>query len=66
VTGYAVEYPLTPSKLDKQMKRAQELKVGFTVRAESDAYVRIRNAKTRDEVVAGIADVANHLGKLKA
>lgn len=61
-TGYAVEYPLTPSKLDKQLKRAQELKVGFTVRAESDAYVRIRNAKSRDEVVAGIADVANHLG----
>jgi histidyl-tRNA synthetase len=59
---FAVDYPLTPMKLDKQLKRAQELKVGFTVKAESDAYVRIRNAKTRDEVVAGIADVRNHLG----
>jgi histidyl-tRNA synthetase len=60
--GFAVEYPLTPMKLDKQLKRAQELKVGFTVRAESDAYVRIRNSRTRDEVVAGIADARNHLG----
>jgi histidyl-tRNA synthetase len=60
--GFAVEYPLVPVKLDKQLKRAQELKVGFTVRAENDAYVRIRNAKTRDEIVAGIADAPNHLG----
>jgi histidyl-tRNA synthetase len=59
--NFAVEYPLTPAKADKQLKRAQELKVRFTVRAENDAYVRIRNAKTRDEVVTGIAGVANHL-----
>jgi len=60
--GYAVDYPLVPTKGDKQFKRAQELKVAHTVRAESDAYVRIRNLKTRDEVVAGFADAANHLG----
>ena len=60
--GFAVDYPLTPTKADKQFKRAQELKVAHTVRAESDAYVRIRKMKTRDEVVAGFADVANHLG----
>jgi histidyl-tRNA synthetase len=60
--GFAVDYPLTPVKPDKQFKRAQELKVGHTARVESDAYVRIRNLKTRDEVVAGFADVANHLG----
>jgi histidyl-tRNA synthetase len=60
--GYAVDYPLIPTKADKQFKRAQELKVAHTVRAESDAYVRIRKLKTRDEVVAGFADVANHLG----
>ena len=29
--GYAVEYPLTPAKPDKQFKRAQELKVALTV-----------------------------------
>ncbi len=60
--GYAVEYPLTPVKPDKQFKRAQELKVAHTVRLESDAYARIRNLKTREEVVAGANDVANHLG----
>ena len=60
--GFAVEYPLTPAKADKQFKRAQELKVAHTVRAESDSYVRIRKMKTREEVVAGFADAANHLG----
>ena len=60
--GFAVDYPLTPAKSDKQFKRAQELKVAHTVRLESDAYVRIRNLKTRKEVVAGANDVANHLG----
>ena len=60
--GFAVDYPLTPAKPDRQFKRAQELKVGFTARVESDAYVRIRNLKTREEIVAGFADVANHLG----
>jgi len=60
--GFAVEYPLTPAKPDKQFKRAQELKVGYTARVESDAYVRVRNLKTREEIVAGFADAANHLG----
>lgn len=59
--GFAVEYSLAPAKPDKQFKRAQELKVGFTAKLESDSYVRIRNFKTRDEVVAGFADVVNHL-----
>ncbi len=60
--GYAVEYPLTPAKPDKQFKRAQELKVAYTARLDNDAYVRIRNLKTREEVVAGLDGVANHLG----
>jgi histidyl-tRNA synthetase len=59
--GYAVEYPLTPAKPDKQFKRAQELKVARTVRLENDAYVRIRNLKTREEIVTGISGAANHL-----
>ena len=46
--GYAVEYPLTPAKPDKQFKRAQELKVAHTARLENDDYVRIRNVKTRE------------------
>jgi histidyl-tRNA synthetase len=60
--GYAVEYPLTPAKPDKQFKRAQELKVAYTARLDNDAYVRIRNLKTREEVVAGLDGVVNHLG----
>jgi histidyl-tRNA synthetase len=60
--GHAVDYSLTPAKADKQFKRAQDLKVKHTVRAESDAYVRIRNLKTRDEIVAGFADTKHHLG----
>jgi histidyl-tRNA synthetase len=62
LAGYAVDYPLTPARADKQFKRAQELKVGYTVRLESDAYVRIRNSASRDELVAGMGDVKNHLG----
>ena len=61
--GYAVEYPLTPAKADKQFKRAQELKVTYTARLDNDAYVRIRHLQTRDEIVAGFADAANHIEK---
>jgi histidyl-tRNA synthetase len=60
--GYAVEYPLTTVKSDKQFKRAQELKATYTAKFDSDSYVRIRNLKSRDEIVAGANDVANHLG----
>ncbi len=59
--GFAVEYTLTPAKPDKQFKRAQELKAAFTVKLENDAYARIRNSKTRTELVAGAGDVKNHL-----
>src|ERR1700744_343941 len=33
-TGFAVDYPLTPTKSDKQFKRAQDLRVLHTVKAE--------------------------------
>jgi histidyl-tRNA synthetase len=59
--GFAVEYLLTPAKSDKQFKRAQELKAAFTAKLESDSYVRVRNMKSRDEIVAGFADASNHL-----
>ena len=59
--GFAVEYSLTPGKPDKQFKRAQDLKAAYTVRLENDAYVRIRNFKTRQEIVSGVNDTANHL-----
>jgi histidyl-tRNA synthetase len=60
--GYAVEYSLTIAKPDKQFKRAQELKAAYTAKFESDSYVRVRNLKSREEIVAGANDVANHLG----
>jgi histidyl-tRNA synthetase len=60
--GYAVEYLLTTAKPDKQFKRAQELKATYTAKFESDSYVRIRNLKSREEIVTGAFDVANHLG----
>ena len=59
--GFAVEYPITPAKPDKQFKRAQELKAAFTAKLEGDSTVKVRNLKTREEVVANVNDVANHL-----
>jgi histidyl-tRNA synthetase len=61
--GFAVEYSLTPLKADKQFKRAQELKAAFTVKLENDAYAKIRNSATRTELVSGVSDVKNHVGK---
>ncbi|MDE3067068.1 MAG: ATP phosphoribosyltransferase regulatory subunit [Verrucomicrobiota bacterium] len=59
--GYAVEYPFTATRPDKQFKRAQELNATRTARLENADYVRIRDLKTRQEIVAGVADAANHL-----
>jgi histidyl-tRNA synthetase len=47
--GVSVEYSLTTAKPDKQFKRAQELRVLFTAKMESDSMVRVRNLKTREE-----------------
>ncbi len=59
--GYAVEYPLTAVKPDKQFKRAQELKAANVVQLENSDYVRIRDLRVRKEIVVGVADTANHL-----
>ena len=51
--GCAVDYSLTPAKPDKQFKRAQELKTGFTVKLErnpsGELNARIKNLQTREE-----------------
>jgi len=51
--GFAVEYPLTPAKSDKQFKRAQELKVVCTAKLEKSPgeglLARVRNLKSRSE-----------------
>ena len=50
---WSVEYSLTPMKIDKQFKRAQELGAGRTIKLEKspDGQVtaRIRDLKTREE-----------------
>lgn len=59
--GFAVEYPLTPAKPDKQFKRAQELKARHTAKVEVGSRVRIRNLATREETVTTIAEVPTQL-----
>jgi histidyl-tRNA synthetase len=62
--GRVVEYALTPTKPDKQFKRAQELKAAFTAKLEGAAEVRIRNLKSRAENVCARSDVATALAAL--
>lgn len=45
--GLAVEFPLVATKLDKQFKRAQELKARYTIKLERDAAGLLK-AKTRN------------------
>jgi histidyl-tRNA synthetase len=60
--GFAVEYPLTPTKLDKQFKRAQELKAIHSVKLErnesGEMAAKIRNLQTREEKVVAPAEAA--------
>jgi histidyl-tRNA synthetase len=53
--GLAAEYSLTPSKADKQFKRALDLKASCTVRLErsgdQEFVVRVKDLKTRDEKI---------------
>ena len=60
--GKVVEYSFTPSKPDKQFKRAMELNAANTARLERTAdgvvlQVRVKNLKTREERVLELADV---------
>lgn len=57
--GHVVEYALTPTKPDKQFKRAQELKANFTAKAEADTQIKIRNLKTREEKLCAASEAAN-------
>ena len=59
--GLVVEYPLTPAKPDKQFKRAQELKAEYTAKVESEAIVKVRSLKTRQEDAMVPGDVAKRL-----
>lgn len=52
-SGYAIDYPLVPTKSDKQFKRALELKADYTFRleksADGDVIVKLKNLATREE-----------------
>ncbi len=60
--GRAVEYSFTALKADKQFKRALELDANWTARVEVAAaggqQVRLRNLRTREEVIAAPGAVA--------
>ena len=62
-TGLVVEYALTPTKPDKQFKRAQELKATHTAKVEADSNVRVCNLKTREEIVANVEDAVRHVNR---
>ncbi|MFO1513883.1 MAG: histidine--tRNA ligase [Verrucomicrobiota bacterium] len=64
--GRVVEYALTPTKPDKQFKRAQELKAVHTVKVEADGAVKIRDLATRAERIASLADAVRSLGVVSA
>jgi histidyl-tRNA synthetase len=55
--GRVVEYALTPTKPDKQFKRAQELKAAYTARLENHTTVKVRHLQSRDEQSAALSEV---------
>jgi histidyl-tRNA synthetase len=55
--GLRVEYSLTPAKPDKQGKRALELNAQFTLKLEGAGSARVRNLRTREEMVLPKTDV---------
>jgi histidyl-tRNA synthetase len=58
----SIDYPLTPTKPDKQFKRAQELGARQTIRLERNSAgqlaARIRDLKTREEKTVAPAEAA--------
>jgi histidyl-tRNA synthetase len=63
--GLSVDYSFTAAKSDKQFKRAQELKAGHMVKLEAQEnagpQARIRNLKTRAELLVAPAEVAEKI-----
>jgi histidyl-tRNA synthetase len=70
MAGLAVDYSLTPSKPDKQFRRAQELNASHSVRLErnqaGDSVAKIKNLKTRAEAVVALAETASWLSAFKS
>src|SRR5262249_30673469 len=66
----SVDYPLTPTKPDKQFKRAQELGARQTIRLEPNASgqlaAKIRDLKTREEKTVPTAEAAATLRQARS
>ena len=67
--GFVVDYSLTPTKSDKQFKRAQELKAANTLKVErslaGELMAKVKNLKTRQETVVPVSEAAARLGETK-
>jgi histidyl-tRNA synthetase len=67
--GLAVDYPLTTTKPERQLKRALELEAACTVRlcprAEDAALVLVRNLRTREETPLPPSDVPQFVRGLR-
>lgn len=65
--GWRMDYSLTPAKADKQFKRAQELKVRFTVQLLSgpagELSVKVKQLQSRAEQIVPRDQVLSHLGE---
>ena len=64
--AFAVEFPLAPTKSDKQFKRALELGAAHTVKLEKadagDLVVRVKNLRTREERILKPSEAPAGLG----
>ena len=60
--GLAVEYSLTPTKSDKQFKRAMELKARFTIclraAVQGSAEVKLKNVSSQEEKTMSLEEVS--------
>jgi histidyl-tRNA synthetase len=63
--GFAVDYSFTPSKIDKQIKRAQELGAAFTIKLARDVAGQVtaitRDLKNRQEQSMSPSEVPSFL-----
>jgi histidyl-tRNA synthetase len=67
--GLAVDYSLTPTKSDKQFKRALELNATHTIRLErnpdGEPLAKVKSLKTRQESAVPLAEAAARLREAK-
>jgi histidyl-tRNA synthetase len=68
--GCAVDYSFTPTKPDKQFKRALELKARYTIRAEradgGTFQAKVKNLQTREEKTMNLSEAVPFLCTLRS